>query len=334
MKLSGMIAVRVAGEVVLREPRFWDKVKRAFGGDPDLRTGAMRAALEAAAVVDAVRDALTTLGATNALSLVVDDLVLFQDRHGRPDDLGDLFLAFHEQAAAIGGAFGSLRLAVEHVEAGLHLVIEVQARGEHPVDEPAVRVVIGGRVQAVEPRPNESADAYRARIEPLTKDRATLEVARVQFDSFVARVRDAIATAMPEATAAVARAEVQVRRPGQTPTVTPPPTAPAYDPYWAYYPSPLWMVTDVLMWTAIWSMAMTPDVTIVNYAGDAIGSLDTPGVSEHMPDVDGPGGLAEAADVGDSVGDAADGVGDAGDSVGDAASDAGDVFDGGFDIFD
>ena len=331
MKLSGVIAVRVAGEVVLRQPRFWDKVKRAFGGEPDLRTGATRAALEAGAVVDAVRDALTTLGATNAVSLVVDDLVLFQDRAGRPDDLGDLFLAFHEQSAAIGGAFGLLRLAVEHVEAGLHLVIEVQARGEHPVDEPAVRVVIGGRVQAFEQRRDESAAAYRARIEPLTKVRATIEVARLQFDSFVVRVRDAIAAAMPEATATVARAEVQVRRPGQTPTTTPPPTAPAYDPYWAYYPSPLWMVTDVLLWTAIWSMAMTPDVTIVNYAGDAIGGLDTPGVSEHMPDIDGAGGLAEATDGASDLGDAA---GDVGGDVGDAASDAGGFFDGGLDIFD
>ena len=151
------------------------------------------------------------------MSLVVDDLVLFQDRAGRPDDLGDLFLAFHEQSAAIGGAFGLLRLAVEHVEAGLHLVIEVQARGEHPVDEPAVRVVIGGRVQAFEPRRDESADAYRARIEPLTKDRATIEVARLQFDSFVVRVRDAIAAAMPEATATAARPSPTPTAPTATP---------------------------------------------------------------------------------------------------------------------
>lgn len=94
---------------MLREPRLWDKIKRAFGGEPDLRTGAMRAALEAGAVVDAVRAALTSLGATNAVALVVDDLVLFDDCHGRPDDLGDLFLAFHDHAAAIDGAFRGRR---------------------------------------------------------------------------------------------------------------------------------------------------------------------------------------------------------------------------------
>ncbi len=78
-------------------------------------------------------------------------------------------------------------------------------------------------------------------------------------------------------------------------------------------------------------MAMTPDVTIVNYAGDAIGGLDTPGVSEHMPDIDGAGGLAEATDGASDLGDAA---GDVGGDVGDAASDAGGFFDGGLDIFD
>lgn len=326
MKLSGSVAVHVAGEVILRNPRFWDKVKRAFGGEPDLRTGAMRAALEAGAVVDAVRDALITLGATNAVSLVVDDLVLYQDREGRPDDLGDLFLAFHEQSAAIGGEFKLLRLAVEHLEAGLHLVIEVQARGEHPAEEAAVRVVIGGRIAAFQPTRGESADAYRARVEPLAKDSATVELARVQFDSFVARVRDAIAAAMPEARAEVVRAELQVRKPGQRPAAEPAPTAPTYDPYYAYYPSPLWAVSDVIMWSALWSMSMHPHVTVIDHAGVALGDFDSPGISEHMGD---------AADgLGDGVGDAADGVGDAADAVGDGIGDAADgIGDGIGDVF-
>jgi hypothetical protein len=324
MKLTGSVAVRVAGEVILRKPRFWDKVKRAFGGEPDLRTGAMRAALEAGAVVDAVRDALISLGATNAVSLVVDDLVLFQDREGRPDDLGDLFLAFHEQSAAIGGEFKLLRLAVEHVEAGLHLILEVQARGEHPAEEAAVRVVIGGRIAAFEPKRGESADAYRARVEPLAKDSATIELARMQFDSFVARVRDAIAAAMPEAHAMVVRAELQVRRPSERPAAEPSPTAPTYDPYYAYYPSPLWVVSDMIMWSALWSMTMHSHVTVIDHAGHALGNLDSPGISEDMPDVD----------VGDGLGDAADGVGDAADGIGDGVGDAADGLGDAFSIFD
>ena len=61
MKLAGTVTVRVNGEDVLRTPRFWDKLKQTFGAQPDLRTGKRKAALEAAAVVDSVRDALRTL---------------------------------------------------------------------------------------------------------------------------------------------------------------------------------------------------------------------------------------------------------------------------------
>lgn len=317
MKLVGTVTVRVAGEDILRQPRFWDKVRKTFGGTPDLRTGRRKAALEAAAVVDSVRDALRTLGANNAVSLVVDDLVLFHDREGRADDLGDLFLAFHEQSDAIGGEFKLLRLAVEHLEAGLHLVLEVQARGEHDDDEEAVRVIISGRIHDLEPRKGEDAETYRARVEPLTKDRAAIEVARLQFESFVSRVRDAIQRAMPQAHAEVLRAEAQVQRPGAKETAAPGPESRQYDPYDAYYPSPLGMMMNMMMWSAIFSMAMPPHVTVVNHAGEAVGTADTPGIEHGDP------APAEAPDAGDA-GDGGDAGGDVGGEAGDAGADFGD----------
>ncbi len=78
MKLYGAIAIHVHGVDILRTPRFFEKVKAAFGGKPDLRTGRQRASFEATAIVEAARDALRRLGATNAISLVIDDTVLFQ----------------------------------------------------------------------------------------------------------------------------------------------------------------------------------------------------------------------------------------------------------------
>lgn len=307
MKLAGIVSIRVNGEDILRKPRFWDKLKATFGGTPDLRTGQRKAALEAAAVVDSVRDALRTLGATNAVSLVIDDLVLFQDRDGQPDDLGDLFLAFHEQSDAIGGDFKLLRLAVEHLEAGLHLVLEVQARGEHPADEAAVRVVIAGRIHDLEPKKGEDAETYRRRVEPLTKDTGTIEVARMQFESFVSRVRDAVQRAMPEAQAEVVRAEAQIQRPGGKEAQPAEPTSPRYDPYDSYYPSPLGMMMNMMMWSAIFSMAMPPHVTVVNQAGDPVGTADTPGIEQ-----------ADPAPVEADAGDADVGGGDVGDVGGDA----------------
>ena len=60
MKLHGTVDLHVSGERILRQPGFLDRLRKRFGGEPDLRTDKNRAALEATAVVDA------TAGATFA----------------------------------------------------------------------------------------------------------------------------------------------------------------------------------------------------------------------------------------------------------------------------
>jgi len=287
MKLYGTITVNVEGEEILRRPGLLARIHKALGGEPELGTGRMRASLEAAAVVDAVRAALSDLGATNAVSLVVDDLVVFHDRERRPDDLGDLFLAFHDVGAAIG-QFGLLRIAVEHAEAGLHIVLEIQAQSEHPKYEPAVRVVVSGRIQAFEPRPGEDADAYRHRVEPLSRDHRLVELAQLSFDSFVVRARDAIARAMPEARANVTASEARlvvpdrrkVRRPEKHPTDQ------NYDPHDAYYPSPMMGLMSMAM---LGSFMMMPGVNPVDDSNTPIEASDP------APEMD-PSGAGEGGD--------------------------------------
>ena len=325
MKLFGTIAVHVAGEAILRKPGFLDKAKKFFGGTPDLRTGKIKASIESAAIVDAIRDALRSIGVTNAVALIVDNITLFHDRDGRPDDLGDMFLAFHEQSSALGGGFDMLRLTVEHEEAGLHLVMEVQAKSEHTPDEPAVRVIISGRIGALEPRTGETADAYRARIEPLTKDRTTLEVSTIQFEGFVARVRDAIQKAMPEARAEVLAAEARVEKPAkdgrERDPATQRPDARYYDPYDHYYPSPMGSIMSMMMWSSIFSMAMMPNMVVVNHYNQPMGSVDDPGIAEADPDHDmdsgDHGGDHDGGDGGDVGGDVGGDGYDAGDMGGD-----------------
>jgi hypothetical protein len=340
MKLFGTIAVHVAGEEILRKPGFLDKAKKFFGGTPDLRTGKVKASIEAAAIVDSIRDALRSIGVSNAVALIVDDITLFHDREGRPDDLGDMFLAFHEQSSALGGGFDMLRLTVEHEEAGLHLVMEVQAKSEHAPDEPAVRVIVSGRMSALEPRPSESADAYRARIEPLTKDRTAIEVATIQFEGFVARVRDAIQKAMPEARAEVVVAEARIEKPAKDGREREPvqqrPDARYYDPYDHYYPSPLGSMLSIMMWSSIFSMAMMPNMMVVNHYNQPMGHADDPGVQQADPDHDQDagdhGGDHDGGDGGDVGGDGYD-AGDMGGDVGGGDFGGGD-FGGDFGGFD
>jgi len=298
MRLHGVIELSVPGERVLRAPNLWDKVKRAFGGEPDLATGKVKSALEATAVVEAARAALRRLGASNAVSLVIDDQVLFQDKEGRPGDLGDLFLAFHENAVVFGGGFSLLRLAVEHEEAGLHLVIEIVARTEYPAGEPAARIVIGGRISDFEPRPGEDAEAYRSRVEPLTHDTARIEAHRRQFESFVERVADAIRGAMPEASVRIRAAEAQVKKPSRRAEPPAPPTSPNYDPYQQYYRSPLDSVLSFMMWSSLLNMAFRPDYVVINDAGDHIAQLSD---IDHGLDASGydDAGMADPGDGGD-----------------------------------
>jgi hypothetical protein len=328
MKLHGIIEVRVHGERVLRDPRFWDKVKTTFGGTADLRTDRVRAEIEAATLVEGTRRALTQLGVENAISLVIDRQVLFEDRQGRPDDLVDLMAAFHENAPVFGSEFELLRLVVEHEEAGLHVVVETMARSVHPVDETAARVVVGGRIRDFEPRSGETADAYRARVEPLMATPAVFETHRLQFESFVARLADALRGTLADAEINVREAEARVEKPERAPSKAPPvsPTDRRYDPYDTYYPSPLPGVLTMVMWGSMLSWAMMPHYTIINHAGTALGATDALGHDE-LAAVAGGEDLDAAALAGD-VG--ADGFGD-GFGVDEIGGDVGD-FD--FDFFD
>src|SRR5690242_9967015 len=111
MRLVGQIHVTLKGSIIKRDPTLWEKLKQSFGAQPDLDTDRVRVELEATALVDQVRRALSRLGVGNALSLVIDDTVLFQDTDGKPDDLPDLVLALSEHTSVFGRGFGELRLA-------------------------------------------------------------------------------------------------------------------------------------------------------------------------------------------------------------------------------
>ena len=316
MKLHGVIEVHVNGEAIVRQPRFWDKIKKAFGGEPDLRTGKTRAQLEAQVVVDGARQAFSGLGVNNAVTLVIDDHVLYQDKDGKQDDLGDLFLAFHDNASVFGESFRLLRLAVEHAEAGLHYVAEIIARTEHPAREPAARVVISGRVTAFEPKPGESAEDYQARVEPLTKEPARLEAHRLQFEAFVQRVESALKSAMPEAEIALKTAEAQIEKPStrrnsDRPSPVTRPEDPRYDPYMTHYPSPMDGLLATMMWASFFSMAgvgFGPSVVVVDSDGNDV--KDNAAADEEVTGETDFGGGEDAGDVG---GDFLDGGGDFGD---------------------
>jgi uncharacterized membrane protein YgcG len=298
MRLVGQIHITVRGDIVRRDPTLWDKLKRGLGAQVDLETGEMQNQLEATAVVDAVRRALGRLDVDNALSLIVDDTVIFEDADGKPGDLPDLVLALADHSSVFGRGFKELRFAAEHEEAGLHLVIETRARTRHRRDEPAAVISVGGRIRAFEPGRGESADAYRARVEPLTKDAALFEASRHAFESFVARLQQALAAAMPEAEVTEQRADARLVKPSTRQAAAPErvarePMHPAYDPFLVYYPSPMGLMLDAMIFSSMMNMMMPPPLMVVSPMGAPLGSMtdvdaigDPDVVDAHQGDTD------------------------------------------------
>ena len=199
-----------------------------------------------------------------------------------------------------GRGFREMKLAAEHEEANLHLLCEVRAVTQHRRGEPSAYVSVGGRLRDLEPRTGETAEAYRARVEPLAKDGGLLETARMQFQSFVGRLEAALHAALPEATVEEKRADAVVVRPTTQPTApAEDPRSVVYDPYALYYPSPMSTVLDVMLISSFMHMmAPPPMIMVVHPSGVPIGGADT--IASHPEAVE-----ASAVDPGD-VGSAAD----------------------------
>jgi hypothetical protein len=320
VRFKSSIALHAAGETIRREPGLWDKFRTVFGGSPDLDTGRVRTQVTTAHLVQGVKRSLERLGVDNAIALVIDGQVLFEDRAGREEDFGDLFLAFYENEAVYGQDFEELRLTVEHRQAGVHYVIEIVGRGEHVKDEATAKAIIAGRITEFEPRPDEDAETFRLRVTPHLETPAFTETHRLQFESFVERVRDGLRDAMPDVRVSGAEAKSLVERPARRegPAARPAkapqnPYDARYDPYDRHYPSPMHDVATLLFWHSMMSWTWHPHYVVVDPSGSELGAFDDlahthdpggdfdPNVGE-APDID----VADAPDMDLDVGDGLD----------------------------
>jgi hypothetical protein len=333
VRLQAEIDLFLPGETLQRAPSVWERVRKAFGGKLDLSTDRAKVAMEATAIVTQVRTALTRLEITNAVSLVIDDNVLFSDTEGRPDDLGDLMLALSEHASLFGQGFRSIRFAVEHEAGGLHVLVETQCQGEHGKDDPASKIRVGGRIADLEPRKGESGDAYRERVTPIARDPALVEGYKRQFEAFVAKLFDAMRASFPEGRVVEHDAQAKVVRPhAEVPgAAQPQPGHPAYDPYAYYYPSPFESVLSTLLIASFLSSAMwSPSVVVVHPSGTLIGGANDleSHTAELSADANDPGFVEVGGD--DDTEDDADDDDTEDDADGDGGYDDDGGFGGGF----
>jgi hypothetical protein len=202
MRFVSRIDLYLPADILERSPTVWDKLQAHFT-TVDLRTDRERNKLEAVTIVYDFRRVLDDLGIDNARSLVIDGETVFHDQRGEPGDLPSLVLALSEHTAIFGSWGQELRLAVEHEEAGLRLVVEVTVATEHPRGAASARVCVLGEIVELAPKPGERAEDYRERVHPLIAEPSRRLTLRMQFGSFVSRLESALERHFAEARLAV-----------------------------------------------------------------------------------------------------------------------------------
>ncbi|MBP48327.1 MAG: hypothetical protein CMH53_10355 [Myxococcales bacterium] len=165
MRMTSLGRIYLAGgEEVFRDPGLWDKLRYFLGSDVDLRTGQIQVTRSVLRLTEQLQRGLEVAGVTNAVSLVVDTDVVFQDTAGVDDDAEVLVEAMRAGHERFTKGFETLRILFEVDTEGLHSLVEVTVRATHDSGTPAASVAIGARVTELRPRQEESIEAARERI--------------------------------------------------------------------------------------------------------------------------------------------------------------------------
>lgn len=180
-----------------RSSSMWGRVMRAFGGAEPTSEGA-RSALEITSLVAELYSALGKLGVHNAISLIVDEQVIFRDNAGKKDDLRDLVAALAARAPKIAAGFRRMTLAVEHDVGGLHAVIEVVGERDDRTGAAVLHVHTGARLRDLSPAPGETTDGYRKKLAPIVGDPVLVEADARAFTAFTERLQTTMQSAFPE----------------------------------------------------------------------------------------------------------------------------------------
>ena len=212
MRLTAQIRLFVQGEDVFRKPSFWDNVKGMFGSDVDLRTGESKIAQNALGLTETIQQALKIAGITNAVTLVVDDAVIYQDIEDRPDDADLLVQAMRLHSDRFQN-FNVLRAVFEFEGQGLHSLIEVNVRAKAQRNEPHAIVAIGSRIEELRPKDGEDLEVAKDRIGKSLGNAQLVPMYRNVLNALAGKLHSGLQRVFPTARIESDPADVQVVRP-------------------------------------------------------------------------------------------------------------------------
>lgn len=308
MRLTAQARIFLPGEDVFRKPTFWDKVGSFFGGEADLRTGEIQLTQDVLALTEQVQQALALAKIKNAVTLVVDQDVLYQDLEDRDNDADLLVNAARDNAERFGKGFQVLRAVFEHEADGLHSLIEITVRAKAKKTEPTATVSVGARIQELRPKDGESLEDAKERIGKALGNAQLVPTYRNALNNLMNKIGAGLQRVFASGRVEVDAADAQLVRPsgqdvrdlGQNGSsqrdanLRGAPVYPGrggygpyYDPWGTYYYDPMdtfvnLMILDAVMhphyswgygpgWLGSqWSSYGAP-VTIINYNGQAYG---------------------------------------------------------------
>ncbi len=236
----------------------------------------------AIAILQQINRALRRLRITDVVHLAKDEFDIYLDEEGKSDDMAQAMQAFADEVDPIESeVFENLRLVLEHEECGLQYLIEVDIRRLHPVGEYPIRLVVNAAPSELRATPGESAEASRARLEPIFESQQTYEAftRRLQgvFEAFLENLAHGIRRSLPITDLKTELTWKMVRpRAGIDPAAAlhRGRTAPAgqtvvYEPMYYGYPA----MADFFAYSFLWSSMChshhihVHDVTVVDEAG-------------------------------------------------------------------
>lgn len=203
MRHSASLVLTLPGDVVLREPTSFERIKKLLlpaSMAPDLSTPERQIDRNLVSLTEGLCAALHEVGVNDAVYLAVDGRTVYYDALGVPNDVERLLEA--AQAHVMLEPFQELRGVFMQLQEGLELLYEVTFRRRFQEDAPAAFLAVSARLGGLRPHIGETLDASRARLHTVLGDGELSASLRAYFDELVDRLHKSLESTFPGGTVA------------------------------------------------------------------------------------------------------------------------------------
>ena len=267
--ITSRIMVDLPSAVTERAVSPLERLGALFGKKPDLQTGTESLTVTAVAVLDGVVAALGSVNINNAVSLIVDETMIFIDLDDRDNDAG-VMRRTAEKSEAFGADFEEMHIVFDHKQPGLHTLIDVCVKSKVSVGKEEMQITLSSRLSDLFAG-NESSFQYSSRVGKFMRQKGGLTGFASVQSSLTERIASALSSRLPGIKARCIPPAIKLMQPTEAqlaglryvlfgPAVTPPSYRPVplhrrtgklADAYYYYYYDPYF---ELLSWILVRNM--------------------------------------------------------------------------------